>query len=86
MMEKAISLNSLALGQSAQIKTIDFKGNERRRMLDLGFREGGLVQPVLQSPFGSPTAYQVCGAVIALRGSESRRISVLPLQADGGAC
>lgn len=54
-------------------------------MLDLGFREGSVVRPVLRSPSGSPTAYQVCGALIALRSSESERISVLPLQADGGA-
>ncbi|MCI8442449.1 MAG: ferrous iron transport protein A [Provencibacterium sp.] len=84
-MQEAISLDRLALNQGARIKTIHFHEKERRRMLDLGFREGSVVRPVLRSPSGSPTAYQVCGALIALRSSESERISVLPLQADGGA-
>ena len=84
-MNQAIFLNGLTLNQSAQIKALDFRKNERRRMLDLGFREGSIVQAVLKSPSGSLTAYQVCGALIALRSCDSRRITVLPLQKDGGA-
>ena len=83
-MEKAIPLNGLAINQYARITALDFTGNERRRMLDLGFREGSTVRPVLNSPAKDPTAYEVCGALIALRSSDSGRITVLPLQEDRG--
>lgn len=84
-MHQDISLNRLALNQNARITALDFSGSERRRMLDLGFREGSAVRPVLQSAKGGPTAYQVCGALIALRSCDSRRITVSLPGCNGGA-
>lgn len=84
-MDKQISLSELDIDHSAKVQALDFDGNERRRMLDLGLREGSAIKPVLSSPSGNPTAYQVCGAIIALRSCDSMRISVSPLAAQGGA-
>ncbi|MCI8624188.1 MAG: ferrous iron transport protein A [Provencibacterium sp.] len=85
-MKNAIPLNHLVLNQCARVQGLNFAGNERRRLLDLGFREGSIVRPVLASPSGNPMAYQVCGAIVALRACDSRRIAVMPVERDGGAC
>lgn len=84
-MHQDISLNRLAMDQDARIKALDFSGSERRRMLDLGFREGNIVRPVLKSTEGGPTAYQICGALIALRSCDSERITVSLPECNGGA-
>lgn len=48
----------------------------KRRLLDLGFVEGTLVEPVLKSPSKGMRAYLIKGCKIALRDSESRLIEV----------
>ena len=45
-------------------------------MLDLGFTKGTTIIPVLKSPFGDPTAYEVRGSIIALREEDSCLIDI----------
>jgi ferrous iron transport protein A len=45
-------------------------------MLDLGMVPGTLVEVVRRSPLGDPVAYQIRGAVIALRKDEASYINV----------
>ena len=52
----ALALNRLELGQKAQVMALDSKGQERRRMLDLGFVQGSIVEAVHKSPAGDPIA------------------------------
>jgi ferrous iron transport protein A len=47
-------------------------------MLDLGLVAGTAVETVLRSPAGDPIAYQIRGAVIALRREEAVQILVEP--------
>ncbi len=47
-----------------------------RRMFDLGLIQGTVVESLRRSPSGDPTAYQVRGAVIALRSEEASNIFV----------
>jgi ferrous iron transport protein A len=54
-------------------------GTARRRMLDLGLICGTEIEPLYQSPFGSPVAYLIRGAVIALRSDVSSMILVSAL-------
>jgi len=51
-------------------------GNIKRRMLDLGIIEGTKIKPVLCSPLGDPTAYEVRGMMLSLREEDSRNIEV----------
>lgn len=46
------------------------------RLLDLGFAEGARVKYLFRSMFGDPTAYEICGTVIALRGEDSASVLV----------
>ena len=53
-----------------------------RRLLDLGFAEGARVKCLFRSMFGDPTAYELCGTVIALRAGDSASVFVrLPHEA-----
>jgi Fe2+ transport system protein FeoA len=51
-------------------------GFRRRRLFDLGFTPGALVECAFHSAFGEPTAYRVRGTLIALRLEQARRIEV----------
>ena len=48
----------------------------RRRILDLGIIQGTNIKPVLRSPLGDPTAYEVRGSIIAIREEDSKLISI----------
>ncbi|MEZ6102643.1 MAG: metal-dependent transcriptional regulator [Pirellulaceae bacterium] len=52
------------------------RGPERRRLLDLGFVPGTLVEIDMVSPAGDPTAYRVRGSVVALRREQASLIRV----------
>ncbi len=56
------------------------RGPERRRLLDLGFVPGTVVEVEMVSPNGDPTAYRVRGAVIALRREQAALIRIEPLE------
>jgi DtxR family Mn-dependent transcriptional regulator len=52
------------------------RGQERRRLLDLGFVPGTWVEVEMVSPAGDPTAYRVRGSVVALRREQANLIRV----------
>mgnify|MGYP000946642861 CR=1 FL=1 len=71
-----IPLNDLPTGAFGLVKKLTSSGIERRRMLDLGLIGGTRVESLRKSPAGDPTAYQIRGAVIALRSEEASKILV----------
>lgn len=75
-MRRQCQLSEMKPGERGNISEIAVKGRKKRRLLDLGFTEGTKVACIGESPFGSPRAYMVRGAVIALRTSDTREISV----------
>lgn len=76
-MEKNLyKLNQIPIGSFAKVKGLNSKGPIRRRMLDLGLIHDTIVKPVEKSPAGDPIAYEIRGAVIALRSEEASKIFV----------
>lgn len=71
-----IPLNILPPGRKARVTSLTSDGIQRRRMLDLGLISDTVVEALQKSPSGDPTAYQIRGAVIALRSEEASRIIV----------
>lgn len=71
-----LPLNEVPIGASARVKKLYSKGPSRRRMLDLGIILNTEIEALQKSPSGDPVAYQVRGAVIALRKEESSKILV----------
>lgn len=77
-LDSATRLSSLRQGQEARVVHISraCRGAERRRLLDLGFVPGTLVEVEMVSPVRDPTAYRVRGTLIALRREQADRIQV----------
>ncbi len=70
------ALNTLPIGRKAFVDKLLSSGNERRRMLDLGLVPNTLVEALYKSPAGDPIAYQVRGAVIAIRSEDAKKILI----------
>lgn len=70
------TLNKMPLNSCGEIDSLDFKGDLRRRFLDLGFTVGSKVVSAFKSPSGDPVAYIVRGTVIALRNSDAEKIII----------
>lgn len=76
MKNNLIPLNQLPIGSLGIVKRLDSEGIVRRRMLDLGFIFNTTVESLRKSPSGDPIAYEIRGAVIALRSEEASKILV----------
>ena len=70
------ALDTLPIGRRAFVDKLLSDGNERRRMLDLGIVPNTLVEALYKSPAGDPVAYQVRGAVIAIRSEDAKKILI----------
>lgn len=70
------TLAELRPGQWARVRGLSLRGGLRRRLRDMGMLEGAALCCLLESPGGDPKAYLLRGAVIALRGADSGRITV----------
>lgn len=71
-----ILLNSVPLGEKCIVENLLTKGTHRRRLMDLGLTKGTVVEVVQKSPFGSLRAYEIRGAVIALRTEDTSKVEV----------
>ena len=49
-----------------------------QRLREIGFTPTAEVECLFRSAMGDPTAYRICGTVIALRREDSRKILVFP--------
>jgi len=76
MEEKIVPLFNLPMGSIGKVKKLTAEGSVRRRMLDLGLISDTDVLALRRSPLGDPIAYQIRGAVIALRSEEANKILV----------
>ena len=70
-------LSALSAGDTATItKLLCTDPAVRRRFLELGAVSGAPVTCLQRSPAGDPTAYLLCGAVLALRREDAEHILV----------
>lgn len=76
MSDSIIPLSALPLGKKAKVKVLTSNGAARRRMQDLGLTLDTEIEALHKSPSGDPVAYQIRGAVIALRLDDTARILV----------
>ena len=76
MSAKERQLSSIATGESARITCIRAKEPLHSRLADLGFIPGAKISCLFSAPSGDPRAYQICGAIIALRNHDSAAVWV----------
>lgn len=86
-MEQTATLCDIRPGQRAVIKELKADNSIHRRFLDIGLVRGTKVECVGRSPAGSPSAFLIRGAVIAIRLEDCRNIIVDRAEGvkDGGA-
>lgn len=75
-MGDVLSLNSICIGESARVMKLQTEEYMKRRFLDIGLTEGTVIKCVGKSPWGDPAAFQIRGAVIALRRSDCEGVKV----------
>ena len=75
-MNNRVCLCDIECGNKCRVLEIQAKGSVKRRFGDLGIICGTELEKVLESPLGDPSAFLVCGAVIALREEDAKLICV----------
>ena len=61
------TLDRLRDGEEAVLDHIDLPEDDARRLMELGFLPGTLIQAARRSPFGDPRVFRVDGSEVALR-------------------
>lgn len=74
------TLDDLGPGEEAVVVGLApaCQGTQRRRLLDLGVVPGTRIRAELRSASGDPTAYEIRGALIALRREQQRWVRIRP--------
>ena len=74
--ETTKNLNSIDVGEYAEIAELLTQGSMRRRLLDIGLTPDTRVECVGKSPAGDPRAFLIRGAVIAIRKEDCEEILI----------
>lgn len=71
-------LSSLNIGERGKVVGIakSVRGQQRRRLMDLGIVPGTIIEAELESLLGDPVAYRVRGTSIALRKNQTDKIYI----------
>ncbi len=72
-MTENITIDKMIPGEEAVVNTTD-ESDLSGRLRDLGLTCGTPVKCLHRAPLGDPTAYEIRGAVIALRREDSRKV------------
>lgn len=75
-------LSDLKKGKKAVVIKVHGYGLLRKRLSEIGFIRGKIVQVVYFAPLGDPIVYRVLGSEIALRLDAASMIEVEPIQND----
>lgn len=76
--EKKDLLSSLGIGEEAQVAGIspNCRGQQRRRLMDLGIVPGSLISAVMKSASGDPVGYRVMGTTIGIRKDQADQVFI----------
>lgn len=81
-MKTIIALPALRPGETGTVCRMDTAGSLRRRLRELGWLEGTQVRCLGRSPGGGIAAYELWGAVFALRDTDG--VSIFVRKEGGG--
>ncbi len=70
------SLDGLACGASARIRSVSGPAGTRRRLLEMGLCRGTVVEVVRRAPLGDPVELRVRGYLLSVRSEQARLIGV----------
>ncbi len=78
VVQKYVTLDKMKRGEKARVVGISraLRGQQRRRLMDLGVIPGTVIRYLMPSPGGEPVAYEIMGTKIALRTQQSKQIFI----------
>jgi len=71
-----LTLDDLTTGEKAKVVKINAKGPFKKRLLEMGFVQGTIVEVIKYAPLKDPVEYQVKGYHVSLRHEEAQKIEV----------
>lgn len=72
-----MKLSELKKGEKASIVKVSGHGGFRKRIIEMGFVKGKVVQSLQEAPLSDPVKYRVMGYEVSLRKSEAGMIEVI---------
>lgn len=71
-------LSSLKIGEKAEVLGISLncRGQQRRRLMDLGIVPGSSISAVMRSASGDPVGYRVMGTIIGIRKQHADQVFI----------
>lgn len=72
-----MKLSELKNGQTASIVKVTGHGGFRKRIIEMGFVKGQLVESLQDAPLNDPVKYRVMGYEVSLRRSEAALVEVI---------
>lgn len=72
-------LSELKTGESAVIEKVNGSGAFRKRILEMGFIKGKVVEVILNAPLKDPVDYRIMDYNVSLRRSEAQLIEIIPV-------
>ncbi|MES2790198.1 MAG: FeoA family protein [Planctomycetota bacterium] len=70
------TLDTLSVGQSAQITEIQGDDAIAIRLMEMGLTEGEMIHVLAVAPLGDPVEYEIRGYRLSLRRTEARRVQI----------
>lgn len=71
-----MKLSEINVNKKFILKNIDFHGIKKRRLYDLGFIPGQVIEKMYDSVFKNPSCYKIKDTFIALRKEDAYKIEV----------
>ncbi|MDR0368472.1 MAG: ferrous iron transport protein A, partial [Bacteroidales bacterium] len=73
-------LSDLKTGERAVIVKVLGYGGFRKRIVEMGFIKGKIVESIANAPLNDPVKYRIMGYEISLRRSEAAQIMVISVE------
>lgn len=71
-----MTLNELSRHETASITSLNFTGDIKRRMVDMGIFAGNKITLLRRAPFNDPSEYTILGYKLCLRRSDAEKIII----------
>ncbi|MDR2406784.1 MAG: ferrous iron transport protein B, partial [Bacteroidales bacterium] len=75
-----MKLSDIKTGDKAVIIKVLGYGGFRKRIVEMGFIEGKIVESILNAPLNDPIKYRIMGYEVSLRRSEASQIEVMSIE------
>lgn len=72
------SLSELSVGRRGQVVAVGGDTELRRRLLEMGFCNGALVEVLRRAPLGDPIQFRLRGYCLSLRDEQARHVRIVP--------